>query len=199
MNYLGRQATDGRTLMTRNTLLAIMVSAAALFGCATKTTGATTAPAGSATPAATPAAMPPPPGPLVCGLSTTRGNTCERKGNRLICHVYVGGTVSAPFAYPYGLLIPTTPTNVVIVWHLLDQKAVFRDKNDGPNLPAPNFTDGDTTDDSDGSSTNGGEAKNYRVKFKNTALGGGVHYTIKFNTESGLPTECDPTIGNLSN
>jgi len=179
--------------MTKNRFVAFMVSATALFGCAT-TDGATPAPAASPTPAATPGPHP----ALVCGLSNTRASTCERKGNRTICHVYVGGLASAPFVYPYELLVPKGPKNVVIVWHVLDEKAGFRDKNDGPNLTGADFTDGDTTDDSDGSSTNGGEARNYRMKFKNPGLVDPVPYTIKFKTESGTATECDPKIGNLS-
>jgi hypothetical protein len=167
--------------MTRRTTAAMTLGAAALLGCATQ-------------PGGQPAVAPS--GPLVCALATTRANTCEAIGNRTVCHVYVAGTRAAPFVYPYQLDVPPGAPNVTIVWTVLDRVASFRDKNDGPGLAGPNFTGGDTSDHGDGASTSGREARHYRVQFSNAPLPSPVQYMIKFKTDDGTVTECDPRINN---
>ena len=137
---------------------------------------------------------------LVCGMSNTEANTCIVGLLRTVCHVYVAGTKDAPFVYPYKLNVPAGARNVVIVWTVLDRRASFRDRNDGPNLSAnPEFSEGDTSDDADGASVSGQEARHFKFKFTNKALATPLPYSIKFKTDAGTPTECDPYISNSSN
>ena len=57
---------------------------------------------------------------MTCGMSDRTADTCEVKGNKTVCHVYVGGNSNAPFVYPYTLFVGTGARDLAIVWTLLD-------------------------------------------------------------------------------
>ena len=137
-------------------------------------------------------------GLMQCGMPDRTEDTCVVVNpHKTVCHVYVGGSANAPFVYPYALYVGNGTRNLTIVWTLLDRSASFRDKNDGPNFGGnTEFSDGDTTDDSDGDHVNGHATKHYRVTYKNTPTGLSIPYSIKFRTNTGVVAECDPTINN---
>jgi hypothetical protein len=171
--------------MTTRNLISVAIGASLMLGCAGPTMNSNSATPMGASPL------------MACGMSDKTADTCEVKGNKTICHVYVGGNANAPFVYPYTLFVGTSAPDITIVWTLLDKNASFRDRNDGPNFSSnPEFSDPDTTDDPDGGSANGHAAKHYKVKYKNTPLGVKHRYSIKFKTNTGTVAECDPVINN---
>lgn len=134
---------------------------------------------------------------MSCGMADRTADTCVLKGNKTVCHVYVGGNSDAPFVYPYTLSVGTSARNIKIVWTLLDKDASFRDNSDGPDFGNNSeFTDRGTTDDSDGDTANGHAAKHYRVTYKNTPSGVNHRYPIKFKTNTDAIAQCDPVIHN---
>lgn len=171
-------------MATRN-LISVVVGASLMLGCA----GPSMDSKGSTSLAPSPM--------MSCGMSDRTADTCEVKGSKTVCHVYVGGNSSAPFVYPYTLFVGTGTRNIKIVWTLLDKNASFRDNSDGPNFGGNSeFTDPSTTDDSDGDTPNGHATKNYGVTYKNTPSGVNHRYTIQFKTNTGTIAQCDPVIHN---
>ena len=147
--------------------------------------------------------------PARCAMSTQSVNTCKVKANgKMICHLWVGGAPDQPFVYPYEVIVPprpTTSTQVIFVWHLLDKSYRFADKTHGPSVPkprvvetTPSFVDGDTTDDEDGETSTSQPERRYRYKFNSPGTANKYDYTIEFEVPKPLggwqSVKCDPTI-----
>lgn len=172
--------------MIAKTCLAALAPIALLAACTTQTA--------SPPPPAQPATPVQPATVAQCGLPQTSASTCQRNPNR--CHVYVFGNAAKAFVYPHTLVIPSSGP-YVIVWHLLDPGAVFRDAADGPSLGGnAEFAGGGPTDDPDGAVGSGGPGRRYRMLFLNQVRGQSHQYAITFKTPSGAIATCDPRINN---
>ncbi|MEO5882211.1 MAG: hypothetical protein ABIQ06_07325 [Caldimonas sp.] len=154
-----------------------------------------------------PAGAPAPAAAASCAMATQSANTCQVKTRfftkRLICEVFAGGTPDQPFVYPYQLDVPVTEgMPVIVVWKLLDPGYQFVDKNSGPTQPgsSADFSDGDTTDDTDGIGATSRPERRYRWKFDHPGRAGNYKYDMRFQVKDPLDgskwvtVTCDPTI-----
>ena len=132
-----------------------------------------------------------------CAQANTKAATCEPKGNKLICPVYVYNTPDGTVVFPYRLLVPARE-KAIIVWHLAEPKNRF-EANDGPLELKTNgeFEEGGPTDDPDGGSL-AARGKKFKIHYKNTVPVTAHSYTIKFRNQSGTEFKCDPIITNES-
>jgi hypothetical protein len=133
-----------------------------------------------------------------CELADTTANTCVKRGNKNVCTLYVGETGGKTYVFPGTLKVPLPERDSVIVWQLEVPGARFDRGSDGPiwkGSSGSEFDDGGPTDDADGDNQNKPAAKRFRIKFKNSATGGGSHdYAIKYRDSLGRVKQCDPRI-----
>lgn len=133
-----------------------------------------------------------------CELAGTVARTCVKRGMKNVCTLYVGETGGKTYVFPGTLIVPLPERDSVIVWQLEVPGASFMRGSDGPIWKASSgseFEEGGPTDDADGDHQNKPAAKRYRIKFKNSAAGGGTHdYAIKYRDSQGREKQCDPRI-----
>jgi hypothetical protein len=133
-----------------------------------------------------------------CELADTTARTCVKRGNKNVCTLYVGEMGGKTYVFPGTLIVPLPERDSVIVWQLEVPGASFTRGSDGPiwkGGSGSEFEDGGPTDDADGNPENKPAAKRYRIKFKNSAGGGGSHdYAIKYRNSQGQVKQCDPRI-----
>lgn len=133
-----------------------------------------------------------------CELANTTARTCVKRGSKNVCTLYVGQMGGKTYVFPGTLIVPLPERDSVIIWQLEVPGASFLRGSDGPiwkGASGGEFEDGGPTDDADGNHENKPMAKRYRIKFKNSAAGGGSHdYAIKYRDSQGHVKQCDPQI-----
>ncbi|MCE9660446.1 MAG: hypothetical protein K8R60_18115 [Burkholderiales bacterium] len=187
--------------------LLIIGAALAIGGCGNSPPSASPSSAGASP---RPAAAVGPAAAASCAMATQSANTCQVKTSmfgrkRLVCELIVGGSPDQPFVYPYVLDLSQSDKTIPIflVWKLVDPGYKFVDKNSGPTQPGMSsaFTDGDTTDDDDGATANGGPARKYRWKYAHPGTAVTYKYDMRFQvpnladpSQPPVTVTCDPTI-----
>jgi hypothetical protein len=133
-----------------------------------------------------------------CELADTTARTCVKRGGKNVCTLYVGEMGGKTYVFPGKLIVPLSERDSVIVWQLEVPGARFDRGSDGPlwkGASGSEFEEGGPTDDADGNHENKPAAKRYRIKFKNSATGGGAHdYAIAYRDGQGRVKQCDPQI-----
>lgn len=142
-----------------------------------------------------------------CARADSAGQTCEQRGNQLVCHVFVGMTAAnKPYVMPYRLNVPggVIGGRTVLVWHLVDPELRFADGH-GPkdwNKPGA-ISEAENTDDADGNRPPrpSASARHHRVRLDRAvpATPGDPHrYRIRFHDGRNVHV-CDPIIVNADN
>lgn len=134
-----------------------------------------------------------------CALAGTKAKTCVVRGNKTVCHVYVGEIDGLTHVYPDILSVPADAGKLVVIWHLQVPGAKFikrGDQEDGPKWKASGsageFEDGEPTEDVDGAQQSRAEGRRYRITFKNRVMA--THpYVIQYRKGNQIQ-RCDPQI-----